>query len=129
MARVLLFLLASCALFAQKQPFTVSALLQLARISEPVLSPNGRDVAFTVQTIDLDKNTRPKQIYVVPLNGGTPRQITQEGTSNERPRWSPDSRQIYFVSNRSGSAQIWVMEADGARARQITRISTEAGGV
>ena len=48
---------------------------------------------------------------------------------NERPRWSPDSRQIYFVSNRGGSQQIWVMDADGSHSRQITHLSTEAGGV
>ena len=120
---------AGLALLAQKQPFDAAMMLKIARISEPALSPNGRQVAFTVQTPDLDKNTKPQQIYVVPVDGGPPRQITQEGSQNERPRWSPDSRQIYFVSNRSGSAQIWVMDSDGSRARQVTRLSTEAGGV
>src|SRR5579863_5752747 len=120
---------AGLALLAQKQPFDAAMMLRIARISEPALSPNGRQVAFTVQTPDLDKNTKPQQIYVVPTDGGTPRQITQEGSQNERPRWSPDSRQIYFISNRGGSSQIWVMDADGSRARQITRLSTEAAGV
>lgn len=115
--------------FAQKKPFDVYAMLQLSRISEPQVSPDGRMVAFTVQTIDIDKNTRPRQIWVVPADGGTPRQITQEGTSNERPRWSPDSKQIAFVSNRGGSAQVWMMNADGGEARQVTRIATEASGV
>jgi dipeptidyl aminopeptidase/acylaminoacyl peptidase len=121
-------LLASAPLFAQ-QPFDVATMLKLARISEPQLSPNGRLVAFTVQTVDLDKNTKPKNIYLVPLDGGTPRQLTNEGTQNERPRWSPDSRQIYFISNRSGSSQIWSMDTDGNRTRQVTRLSTEASGV
>ena len=52
-------------LFAQQQPFDVAAMLRLARISEPALSPDGKTVAFTVQTVDLDQNTKPKQIYVV----------------------------------------------------------------
>jgi len=116
-------------LWAQKRPFDVETMLKLSRISEPALSPDGKLVAFTVQTIDLDKNTRPKQIYVIPLDGGVPRQITRDGTNNERPRWSPDSKQLYFVSNRGGSAQIWAMNPDGANARQITRLSTEAGGI
>jgi dipeptidyl aminopeptidase/acylaminoacyl peptidase len=132
--RVLLALLGASALFAQagfaqKQPLTVETMLRIARIGEPALSPNGRLVAFTVLTPDLTQNTKPQQIYVVPLDGGTPRQLTQEGAVNERPRWSPDSRQIYFVSNRGGSEQIWVMDADGSRARQITHLSTEAGGL
>src|SRR5579872_400029 len=115
-------------LYAQNQPFDVTALLRLSRISEPQLSPDGKLVAFTVQTVDLDRNTKPKQIYVVGLNGSLPRQITRDGTDNERPRWSPDSKQIYYVSDRSGSMQIWRMDADGGGARQISRISSEAGG-
>ncbi|HEY4364624.1 MAG TPA: S9 family peptidase [Bryobacteraceae bacterium] len=127
--RLLAFLLCACALVAQKLPFTVDTMLKLARISEPALSPNGRMVAFTVQTPDVDKNIQPQQIYVVPMDGSTPRQLTTEGTANSRPKWSPDSRQIYFVSNRSGSQQIWAMDADGTRARQVTRFATEADGV
>lgn len=121
-------LCASLAL-AQKQPLTVETLLKIARISEPALSPDGKLIAFTVQSPDLDKNAKPEQIYVVSLDGiAAPRQLTRDGTVNERPRWSPDSRQIYFVSNRAGSDQIWVMNADGSLPRQITRIPTEAGG-
>jgi dipeptidyl aminopeptidase/acylaminoacyl peptidase len=122
-------LLAACAASAQIQPFTVETLLKIARISDPALSPDGRLVAFTVQTPDLDKNTKPEQIWVVPVDGLAPaRQLTQEGSVNERPRWSPDSRQIYFVSNRGGTQQIWLMDADGSHPRQITRLATEASG-
>lgn len=112
-----------------KLPFTVDTMLKLVRISEPALSPDGQQVAFTVQTIDLANNTKPTQIYVVPLAGGTPLQLTREGSANGRAKWSPDSKQIYFVSNRSGSSQIWAMGVDGADPRQITRLSTEASGV
>ena len=113
---------------AQKQPFTAETMFKIARIGDPALSPNGRLVAFTVETVDLEKNLKPEQIYVVPVDGGVPRQLTQDGTSNERPRWTPDSRQIYFASNRGGGQQIWIMDADGSHPRQITHLSTEASG-
>lgn len=103
-------------------------MMRIARIGDPALSPNGRQVAFTVQTPDVDKNAKPQQIYLVPADGGTPRQITRDGSQNERPRWSPDSRRIYFISNRNGSSQIWAMDADGSNARQISHLSTEASG-
>src|SRR5581483_1325862 len=115
--------------FAQKMPFDVDALLSLQRISDPQVSPDGRTVAFTVQSIDVAANKRPKQIWVVPLMLGSPRCITSEGDSNERPRWSPDSKSIAFVSDRSGSSQIWTMNPDGSGAKQITNLSTEADGV
>ena len=130
---VLAFLCAVPALVGQKQPFTVDTMLRLARISEPLLAPDGTQVAFTVQKVDLDKNTKPSQIYVVPVLGGSPRQLTHEaskdGDTNQRPRWSPDSKQIFFVSNRSGSSQIWVMNADGSDARQVTKFAAEADGI
>jgi len=121
-----LWLALSCGLWAQKLPFDVEALLSLARISDVRLSPDGRLVAFTVQTIDLAKNAKPTQIYVVPLSGGEPRQITHEGTANTCPRWSTDSKTLFFISNRSGSSQIWNADVETGAARQLTTLPTEA---
>jgi dipeptidyl aminopeptidase/acylaminoacyl peptidase len=104
-------------------------MLKLSRVSEPVLSPDATLVAFTVQTVNVAENTKPTQIYVVPTAGGTPRQLTREGKANGRPRWSPDSKRIYFVSDRTGSSQVWSMYADGSMQTQITKLSTEASGI
>src|SRR5258707_12434553 len=100
-----LLVLLALTLAAQKQPFDVQGLLKIARISEPQLSPDGQTVAFTVQTIDLEQNTKPKNIYTVPTNVGKPKQITYEGADNERPHWAPDSKNIAFISNRGDSSK------------------------
>jgi dipeptidyl aminopeptidase/acylaminoacyl peptidase len=121
-------LAAGPALFAQKKMLSAPDLWKIARISEPALSPDGKTVAFTVRRFDVDKNSSTRQIFTVPLEGGEPKAITAEGTVNERPRWSVDSKKIFWVSNRGGSMQVWVMNADGSSARQITSLSTEAGG-
>jgi len=112
---------------AQQQPFTFDAMMQVKRISDPQLSPDGRMVAFTVSAVEMDKNSSDRQIWVAPLTGGAPRQITTEGR-NSRPRWSPDSQRMSFLSSRSGSQQIWTMNPDGSDPRQITRLATEADG-
>ena len=124
---VALAALAVCA-FAQKQPFTVDALLSIARISESTISPDGRTVAFTVERPDIEKNARPKQIHTVPVEGGTPVQITKEG-NNQRPRWTPDGKRIVFISSRGGSNQVWSMNPDGTDPKQITALAADAGGV
>jgi dipeptidyl aminopeptidase/acylaminoacyl peptidase len=128
MHRALLVLLAATSSFAQKLPFDAQAMLNLARIGDPQVSPDGRLVAYTVQTIDVPNNKRITQIYVTPVAGGAATQITQAGQGNERPRWSPDSRHIAFISDRSGTSQIWLMDPDGSNSKQITNLSTEAGG-
>jgi len=128
MRRFLLLLATSAIVFAQKQPFDVNALLQLKRIGDPQLSPDGKLVAFTVQSVDVAANKKPVQVWIVPLEGGTPRQITFDGEANQRPRWSPDSKRIAYLSDRGGSSQIWMMDPDGGNARQVTRLATEADG-
>jgi dipeptidyl aminopeptidase/acylaminoacyl peptidase len=127
--RRLLLLLTTCALVcAQKKPFDVNALLELKRIGDPQISPDGKLVAFTVQTVDLAANKKPVQVWIVPLDGGTPRQITRDGESNQRPRWSPDSKRIAYLSGRAGSSQIWMMDPDGGNPSQLTNLATEADG-
>lgn len=114
--------------FAQNQPFTVDSMMKLARIGEPQLSPDAATVAFTVQTVDLDQNKKPKQIYTVPVAGGAPAAITTAG-DNDRPQWMPDGKRMALISTRSGSSQVWTMNADGSAPKQITALATEAGGV
>ncbi len=115
--------------FCAKAPFTFDAMMRLARIDDPQLSPDGKTVAFTAQTVDMANNTKPTQIYVVPVDGGTPRRLTNDGMSNTRPRWTPDSSRIVFVSDRNAGSQIWSMKADGTDVKQITNVPTEADGV
>jgi dipeptidyl aminopeptidase/acylaminoacyl peptidase len=115
-------------LFAQKRPFDASSMMELKRISDPQISPDAKWVAFTVQSVDVAANAKPSQIWVVPLAGGAARQITRDGTANQRPRWSPDSRRIAYISNRSGLSQIWLMDPDGGNAKAVTNLSTEADG-
>ncbi len=111
------------------EAFDYWALQRVARISDPRLSPDGRAVAFAVERVSLAENAKQQQIWVLPSEGGEARQITFDGDSNTRPRWSPDSDRLAFVSNRSGSSQIWIMDASGANPRQLTELSTEADGV
>jgi dipeptidyl aminopeptidase/acylaminoacyl peptidase len=124
-------LLLACAasLPAQKRPFDANTLMSLKRLADPQISPDGQWVAFSVQAPDAAANKKPTQIWIVPLEGGAPRQITHDGDDNERPRWSPDSKRIAYVSNRAGSSQIWLMDPDGANAKQATNFASEADGV
>jgi TolB protein len=61
-----------------------------------------------------------QQIFAVKPDGTGLRRLTEEGKQNFFPAWSPNGRKLAFTSDRSSSLQIWVMNADGSRPRQLT---------
>ena len=111
-----------------KAPFTIDALLKLNRIDDPQISPDGKNVVFTVQSVDLPANAKPAAVYSVPVDGGTLVRLTAPGSSSYRPRWSPDSKRIFFMSDRKDGQQVWSMNADGSDQKQITSLPTGADG-
>src|SRR5713101_765723 len=76
---------------AQGRHFTIGDLLKVRRVGDPQVSPKGDMVAYTITDIDKAANHGVTQIYVVPIGGGEPRQLTNDEHSSASPRWSPDS--------------------------------------
>src|SRR5260370_37654334 len=102
--------------------FSVEDLLKVRRVGDSQASPDGKLVAFTIGDVNFDANRVVTQIYVVPLDGGSMKQLTSGDRSSTSPRWSPDGKKIAYTS----AGQIWVMDSDGDNKNQITKISTEA---
>jgi len=109
---------------AQNGRFAVEDLLKVRRVSDPQVSPDGRQVAFVVGDVNLDANRVVNQIYLVPVAGGPAKQLTSGTSSASAPRWSPDGKKIAFTTG----GQIWVMDNDGDDKKQITKVSTGASG-
>jgi dipeptidyl aminopeptidase/acylaminoacyl peptidase len=107
---------------ADTHPFSVHDMLAMDRISEPTVSPDGTLVAFSVSVTDLEKNTRHSSLYLAAVDGSWVRRLTTHDANDTQPRWGRDGKSIYFVSNRSGSSQIWCIAVDGGEAEQVTRL-------
>jgi len=105
-----------------KSPYTPEDLHRLHRVSDPAVSPDGKWVAFVVKEQDFDENKSSSDIWMVPAEGGAPRQMTTSPKSDNTPRWSPDGKMIAFLSGRDedGDVQIWLLPADGGEARRVT---------
>jgi len=104
-------------------PFQVEDMHRLSRVGGAKLSPDGKWVAFTVSRSDLAKNRMVTNLWMVSAAGGTPQQLTfGEKGSSAQPRWSPDSRALYFVSTRvDDKPQVFRLALAGGEARQITK--------
>ena len=69
--------------------FTATDNMQIRRLSDPQVSPNGAQVVFVQAEVDLEKNAKQSDLWVVPTAGGEPRQLTRHPGSETHPRWSP----------------------------------------
>jgi TolB protein len=59
------------------------------------------------------------QLKTINLRDRTTRQLTSEG-QNEDPSWAPDGRHLVFASSRTGVRELWVIDVETGRARQLT---------
>jgi dipeptidyl aminopeptidase/acylaminoacyl peptidase len=131
-AIVLVCFFSVVALGQAKHPFTFEDMMKLKRVGEPVPSPDGKWVLFSVIDVDLAANTKTSHIWIVPLAGGQERILIsdQDGT---RPRWAPDGKRFAFISNKDRGSQVWVAGFDSTVGKvtnidPLTHFATEADG-
>ncbi len=114
--------------FAQtKRAMTIDDLITAIRVSEPRISPDGKQVVFTRTTTALDSGRRNADVWSVPADASAPSKELIGGDKTENsPRFTPDGRHIAFISNRDGAAQVYLADAGGGGVKQVTKVS---GGV
>jgi dipeptidyl aminopeptidase/acylaminoacyl peptidase len=110
---------------AAKHAITFDDMIQMHRVGNPTISPDGKWVAFAAATPDMSANRNASNIWVVPAGGGDALQLTQSGHDSS-PAWSPDGKTLAFLSSRDGNSQVYVLSMDGGEAHAVTRLSTGA---
>ncbi len=75
------------------------------------VSPDGKEIVFDLLG----------DIYIMPVSGGNAKILRGGHALEVQPRFSPDGKQILFTSDAGGGDNIWVMEKDGSKAKQITK--------
>jgi len=105
---------------------TPELLWKLHRVSAPAVSPNGRSIVYGVTRYDVAANKGDTDLYVLPVAGGVPLQVTALEGSESGARWRPDGQWIGFLSSSGGSTQLWEVRPDGKKLRQVTDVE---GGI
>jgi dipeptidyl aminopeptidase/acylaminoacyl peptidase len=114
---------------AETHPFSAHDMWAMKRISDPAVSPDGTNIVFTLRTNDMEANKGTYDLWLVRQDGTGLRQLTTHPARDNAPVWSPDGSGIYFLSNRSGSNQVWKLPFAGGEATQVTRLPLDVDNV
>jgi Tol biopolymer transport system component/DNA-binding winged helix-turn-helix (wHTH) protein len=79
-------------------------------------SPDGRWICYNATDT---REGRDSILYVMPAGGGTPRVLIGTGEWDDYPRWSSDSRHVYFASRRGGRFALWAVAFDSSHGKAI----------
>ena len=103
------------------KPFTVQDLVRLERISDPAISPDGKHLSYTLRTTDVEANKGRTGVWLLDSlkHNPTAVRLTDIAANANSPAWSADGAFLYFLSNRSGSNQVWRVDARRVDARHL----------
>lgn len=98
----------------------IDDLAHLRLASDAQIAPDGQRIAYIVQTMDLEADRYRSAIWLIDRDEKRPRQFTAGTARDTMPRWSPQGDRLAFLSDRTGSDQLWVIPIGGGEARQLT---------
>ncbi len=135
MRKYLLATLAAAAILqapaAFARPMTAVDLASMRRLASPSVSLDGRWAVYQLSETDLEANRRRNDLWLLDLRtkGAQPVRIASAPDKNEHdPRFSHDGRWIYYLSNASGSEQVWRVAVPGGTPEQVTSLATDVAG-
>jgi dipeptidyl aminopeptidase/acylaminoacyl peptidase len=102
---------------------------RLLEVKDVRLSPDGAWVAYVVEGADLERDARTSDVWMTSWDGARQVRLTSHAAADSSPRWSPDARQLAFLSERGSDdeiAQVWLLDLAGGEPRALTSV---AGGV
>lgn len=110
---------------------TAQHLYDFELIKSCVLSPNGKYIAYSVETVDRKTEKKYTHLHLITTATGESTPITFGKYNNTMPKWSPDSSQLAFISDRAAEKQyqIYCLPLVGGEARQITTIKGTIGAL
>ena len=91
------------------------------------LSPNGRFAAYSVSSVDPDRDQECAAIRLIDLETGEDRRLTAGQALDTHPVWSPDGARLAFFSTRTGTRQLYSISIDGGEPDQLTELAQSLG--
>jgi dipeptidyl aminopeptidase/acylaminoacyl peptidase len=107
------------------QRLSPEALWAMGRIGGVVVSPNEKQIAYTVAYYSVPENKSNREVFVMNADGTGNKQITQTPWQENEVSWTKGGSKLAFLSNEGGSNQIWEMNPDGTERKQLTHYESD----
>ena len=107
---------------------TPEVMWKMSRAGSSSLSPDGRTLLYAQTDYNMAENRGVTTIWVEDLATKAVTRLTDTASNNADPKWSADGEKIYFLSDRSGSMQVWEMTPAGGNARQLSAFDKDVEG-
>ena len=120
-------------ILAQTSNLTINDIFNLELATDPQISPDGRRVIYVRQFADIMTDKRCSNLWIINFDGTDHRPLTTGNFSDTNARWSPDGKQIIFISNRDqtpgSQPQIYRRWMDTGETAKITNLTQAPNGI
>ncbi len=107
---------------------TPEVMWKMSRVGSSSLSPDGSQLVYAQTDYNMSENRGVTTLWIENMESHTITALTDTSSNNVAPAWSSDGQKIYFLSDRSGTMQIWEMSATGGNARQLSDFDKDVEG-
>jgi len=112
---------------AGKKAFQMKDVFGLVYASDPQVSPDGLRIVYSRTFMDIMKDRRRSELWIVNLDGSGNRPLTSGNQNDGSARWSPDGTRLAYVSTNDGTAQIYVRWMDTGQTAKLTQLTEPFG--
>ena len=125
--RRIFFLLFLIPVTAFAQEFTAELMWKLGRVSGGTLSPDGKYILYGVSTYSMEDNKGTRDLFIIPVTGGTPKKLVDSPISEFNEIWKKDGKTVAYISAELNGYQVWEVNIETLERKKITDVKDGLG--
>ncbi|MEN6588879.1 MAG: S9 family peptidase [Proteiniphilum sp.] len=107
---------------------TPEVLYSFGRVGNVMVSPDKSHLLYPVTYVSISRNKTNAELFIMKSDGSEKKQLTVTNTQESNPQWIEGGKKIAFLSNETGTSQIWTINPDGGGLTQVSHVEEGIDG-